>query len=42
MKEKKLSSDASEWAYERFIKDDPEMQEFLWRHQAIHRGKSPR
>lgn len=29
MKEKKLSSDAYQWAYDRFIKDDPEMQEFL-------------
>jgi len=29
MEEKKVSSDAHQWMYDRFIKDDPECQAFL-------------
>jgi DNA-binding protein HU-beta len=29
MKEKKISSDAYQWAYDRYIKGDPEMEEYF-------------
>ncbi len=29
MEEKKLSSDAYQWAYDRYIKGDPEMEEYF-------------